>query len=240
MSADGYFLSAITGSDLKLYKLIGNNSVAQSFKPQTDATNIAFTPDLQLGVSVQDHVLIFDVRGKLLESVKFTDPISIFKFGWKQSRYIYAASGSKITLHDRKDRKIVNNIQVITSDLGSCFLSSRFTRFKQTPGTVISIAISPDDQKIACGCDNGTIMVYSLKTNTPAHLISKFNGKVTSLQFYPFKKSILVAGGEDGSIRMFDINQSLSPIQTKADVHSAPITGIAFAPCNKHFYCSVV
>lgn len=81
-------------------------------------------------------------------------------------------------------------------------------------------------------------MLHSLKTNTPSHLISNFNGKVTCVAFYPFKKNILVACGEDGTVCTYDININVQPQHFKQS-HSAPITGLAFAPCNKHFYCTV-
>lgn len=62
---------------------------------------------------------------------------------------------------------------------------------------------------------------------------------MTCVAFYPFKKSILVAGGADGSIAIWDLNIGSAPITVKKRVHSAPVSGISFAPCNKHFYCSV-
>ena len=59
------------------------------------------------------------------------------------------------------------------------------------------------------------------------------------VQFYPFKKSILLAAGDDGSIVLWDIHQKLEPYQVKKDAHLGPITDAAFAPCNKHLYCTV-
>ena len=81
---------------------------------------------------------------------------------------------------------------------------------------------------------------------------------ISCIDFYPFKKSVLVAGGKDGSIGVWDINVSSSPSVVKKRIHASAVTGnkiecsdsslltddvpfvaVCFAPCNKHFYCSV-
>ncbi|KAI8906342.1 WD40-repeat-containing domain protein [Gorgonomyces haynaldii] len=163
-------------------------------------------------------VYLYDTKGILIDHIKVNEPIQTFSFGWKSNKLIYIGT-SKMLLYDLKDRKVVKEIQ--------------------TDGAPTAIAVSTDDQKLAIGSQTGHVMVYSLKTNTPTKLQSHFEGKVTCLAFYPFKKSVLAAAGQDGSIRLWDVNQKLEPTHIKENAHTAPITGLSFAPCNKHFFCTV-
>jgi hypothetical protein len=48
-----------------------------------------------------------------------------------------------------------------------------------------------------------------------------------------------MAGGDEGTLVFWDIHSKLEPTQTKKEIHLGPITGLAFAPCNKHLYCTV-
>ena len=59
------------------------------------------------------------------------------------------------------------------------------------------------------------------------------------MAFYYFKKSQLIAGGDEGHISLWDLNSNFDPQTVKKDVHLGPITGLAYAPCNKQLYCSV-
>ena len=90
------------------------------------------------------------------------------------------------------------------------------------------------------GSTTGQIIVNSLKHGTRSPLISPFKQSVNAVAFYPFKKSIIMGAGDDGTIALWDIHQSkLDPYQLKKSIHLGPITDVAFAPCNKHLYCSV-
>jgi WD40 repeat protein len=102
------------------------------------------------------------------------------------------------------------------------------------------MAISPDDQKIAVGYTDGTLSIFSLKTNVCVELESKFKTSVTNVSFYPFKKSVIAASDYSGGIQLWDINLNQQSLYYKPHAHKSQITGLAFPPCNKHFYCSVV
>ena len=108
----------------------------------------------------------------------------------------------------------------------------------KVPSTPLTVAITADDQKIAIGCEDGSVHLFSLRTNHLSTLKGAFEGPVTKVAFYPFKKSILTAVGQDGFVRIWDLNEKIEPLESKK-VHDAPITDLAFAPCNKHFYCTV-
>lgn len=99
------------------------------------------------------------------------------------------------------------------------------------------IAANQDDSRLGL-ISNGKIYILTLKSNTLTTLNLPTKSP-SCLSFYPFKKSIFLAGFEDGSIALYDVNISSSPSIFKKMVHDAPVGGVSFAPCNKHFYCSV-
>lgn len=92
------------------------------------------------------------------------------------------------------------------------------------------MAVTTDDLKIAAALVtkdyvNASIALHSLRSNTTTYLQSPFDGPVTCLDFYPFKKSVLVAGSEDGSVATWDVNTGKSPTSIKKRIHAGPITG---------------
>jgi WD40 repeat protein len=87
------------------------------------------------------------------------------------------------------------------------------------------LAVSADDSRIAVGLENGSVALHSLKTNTSSSLATGYIGKIECCSFYPFKKNILVVGGHEGSISIWDINTN-SIIGSKKNIHLAPVSGI--------------
>jgi WD40 repeat protein len=54
------------------------------------------------------------------------------------------------------------------------------------------------------------------------------------LQYSYVKRGLLAAGGEDGSLRLWDTSVSTTAIQTYEKAHLSEIKGIAFSPSNQH------
>ncbi|XJO70943.1 hypothetical protein BDV3_000543 [Batrachochytrium dendrobatidis] len=198
-----------------------------SVTPSLDGTisDLAWSPDgktvaavTERGISLYDH---------LGSAVDFIDPpnsnelIRACSFGWKSSRYLYFGGSDRIVhVWDRKDSKLVSS----TAPLDS---------------SVNCIALSADDGKLAVGSVSGSLLVQSLKHNTSGKLSTPFVASVNQLAFYPFKKSVMAAASDDGTVALWDVNHKTDPFQVKKGAHSAPIQGLAFAPCNKNFYCTV-
>lgn len=102
---------------------------------------------------------------------------------------------------------------------------------------ITQIVANQDDSRLGL-IANAKIYILTLKSNTLTTLNLPTKNP-SCLSFYPFKKSVILAGFDDGSIAMYDVNVSSSPSIFKKMVHEAPVGGVSFAPCNKHFYCSV-
>lgn len=121
-------------------------------------------------------------------------------FGYRSARLLYIAS-KELMIYDLYKQKTIDSVNI---DKLKC------------------IAASCDDSKIAGGLKSGNIFIYSLKYKTSNTLESK--SICNSLCFYPFKKSILLCGFEDGSVYLYDLLKG-TPISTKQSVHSGPVSG---------------
>ncbi|KAI9204602.1 WD40-repeat-containing domain protein [Polychytrium aggregatum] len=106
-------------------------------------------------------------------------------------------------------------------------------------GSVECIAVSADDTKITCGGEHGQVWIHSTRSMNGAELETKFKQTVNDIAFYPFRKSIVTAAGDDGIVSVWDINHSKAPLDRKIDPHNGPIRAIAFSPVNKMMFVTV-
>ncbi|XJO70944.1 hypothetical protein BDV3_000543 [Batrachochytrium dendrobatidis] len=222
-----------------------------SVTPSLDGTisDLAWSPDgktvaavTERGISLYDH---------LGSAVDFIDPpnsnelIRACSFGWKSSRYLYFGGSDRIVhVWDRKDSKLVSStavrsMQYHVSETLESINVTHIVCVQPLDSSVNCIALSADDGKLAVGSVSGSLLVQSLKHNTSGKLSTPFVASVNQLAFYPFKKSVMAAASDDGTVALWDVNHKTDPFQVKKGAHSAPIQGLAFAPCNKNFYCTV-
>lgn len=82
--------------------------------------------------------------------------------------------------------------------------------------TVNSVAISPDNQKMATAEGDGIVKLWNIQDqsdlefgtqNQPIELNTQ-QGGITSLTFNPLNSSQLVTGGEDGTVRFWDVSNN--------------------------------
>lgn len=74
--------------------------------------------------------------------------------------------------------------------------------------TVERLVISPDSTLLACGCSDGTIMLWDLtntEMNSPAQTLVGHSGPVAALEFSPDGRW-LVSGASDRTARLWDLN----------------------------------
>lgn len=147
--------------------------------------------------------------------------MNALSFGYRSSKFLYfGGSGKVVNVWDRQEGKLASVL-------------------KGHKSAIQTLSLSTDDQRCASGSSKGDLLIHSLKHGTKSTLVSPLKQGINQVQFYPFKKSILMAGGDEGTLVFWDIHSKLEPTQAKKEIHLGPITGIAFAPCNKHLYCTV-
>jgi WD40 repeat protein len=190
-----------------------STTIGMSEVMRMKAKRIKFTKDFKLVIlTVQDKLQI-----STLEDIDTPIETRVTTDCYETSlTSIYYSANDKLQIYNRSTGKIT-----FTLDLPKITL----------------IAVNQDDSRLAI-IANEKIYILTLKTNTTTTLKLPTT-KPTSISFYPFKKSVILAGFEDGSVAMWDVNLSSSPNIYKSMVHNAPVKQVSFAPCNKHFYCSV-
>jgi WD40 repeat protein len=210
---------------------------AWTVKKQTHPVKVAWSSSFDsLFAAYRQNIHIQDIQGGLIEEIipsclKNTpvfihasqfkvEDINTLAIGYKSSRNVYYAGSNKVVrIWDRVEKK-----------------QTLLTGHKSA---INSLGLSTDDQRLASGSATGDVIVFSLKHGTRSILNSPFKQGVNQTCFYPFKKSVIMAAGDDGCICIWDIHQKLEPWQLKREAHLGPIMDVAFAPCNKHLYCSV-
>lgn len=78
------------------------------------------------------------------------------------------------------------------------------TPIKNLDSLVLSVAISPDGERLAFGTWDGTIWLWHVATGTALAELDGHTEKVYSLAFSP-DAQILVSGGQDNAIRLWDV-----------------------------------
>ncbi|CAE6415824.1 unnamed protein product [Rhizoctonia solani] len=98
------------------------------------------------------------------------------------------------------------------------------------PGSVTSMSISPDEQKFATGCDDGTISTWDLITGSPmGEQLSGHSLKVMSLAFSPDGRR-LASGSLDKKLKVWDTRTGNTENAVSIEAHFNAVASVAFAP----------
>ncbi|HKP52526.1 MAG TPA: TIR domain-containing protein [Chloroflexia bacterium] len=110
-------------------------------------------------------------------------------------------------------------------------LGERFAEIT-SPGTLFSIAFSPDGKTIASGSeDSVTLWDVATRARTGPPYFAENTGWVRSVAFSPDGKW-LASGGEDRSVVLWDVTTKVIVGQTKPE-HKDGVLGVAFSPDSK-------
>jgi WD40 repeat protein len=96
----------------------------------------------------------------------------------------------------------------------------------QIEESVWSVALSPDDDMLVCGCGSGIIMVWNLQTS---HLIRSFKGhrrRICSVAFSPLG-DMIISGSNDNAVRIWDI--SSGHCKCVLEGHSDPVLAVCWS-----------
>ncbi len=101
-------------------------------------------------------------------------------------------------------------------------------------GAVLTITFSPDGKNLVSGGEDGQILVWNLENYAASPILQTPNSPIRALVFHPQHNNTLYSGGDDGTVREFNIN----PSQDSADVRvignrPGAVTAIAVNPEGK-------
>jgi hypothetical protein len=110
--------------------------------------------------------------------------------------------------------------------------------FSNHTAPVQSLAWNYVDSHLASSSAAGEILLHSLVSGVVvANFKPRDSLSIKSINFSPFRRQIIAAGAETGSLYLWDSN-SRNLASTFAGVHNSPISAVAFSPVNHLLLCS--
>ncbi|RKP05300.1 WD40-repeat-containing domain protein [Thamnocephalis sphaerospora] len=170
----------------------------------------------QFSLAGSDGVVsVRNADGSLADTIGQGDLRGASTFGWQHGRYerrgrqvLLAGSHGVVRRWDRQDGKWLEPLQSMGRP-------------------ITAIALDVDQTHLASVSVAGQLMAHSLQ-----------RGALNAVDYSKFRKSLLLCGGDDGAVHMFDTNRSQTPLQTFQSAHGAPVKGTVFSPFNRFLMCS--
>jgi eukaryotic-like serine/threonine-protein kinase len=108
-------------------------------------------------------------------------------------------------------------------------------KFDGQLGVVLSLAYSPDGQRIASSSINpdNTFVVWEAKTGKEVKVVSGHTSQIHRLRFSPDGR-LIAASDTDGKVRLWNA-QTFKEVREKIDAHPAPVIGLSFSRDGLHF-----
>jgi len=110
--------------------------------------------------------------------------------------------------------------------------------FRSHPEPALCVEWNSTDSNVASGSKSGEINLNSIVS---ASSVAKFKHKnsmgIKDLKYSPFKKQLLAAASENGSVYIYDVNSR--QLHTHfPNYHNSPVSAIAYSPVNHLLLCS--
>eukprot|EP00164_Ancoracysta_twista_P002699 GFYU01003593.1.p1 GENE.GFYU01003593.1~~GFYU01003593.1.p1 ORF type:complete len:817 (-),score=223.66 GFYU01003593.1:113-2563(-) len=224
-SASNGVLAAAGDQGVKIWHVLtGNQTPIKSFTPHTKTANcVRWNHNNQVLVSAGDdgRIVLSHTTGAwlgTLESFKQDAPTTP-----EEINTLCFSSGSRYLCSGGDD------CIVKVWDLKK---KERIKSFSGHTDVITAVTFSSNDSHVASGGLSGDILLHSVVNGqTVATLSNKDSQAVKCLQYSPFKRNLLAAAEDDGSVRVWDTNhRSVHTLFNQT--HEAPCNAIAFSPVN--------
>jgi WD40 repeat protein/tRNA A-37 threonylcarbamoyl transferase component Bud32 len=215
-SPDGRYVAAVTWDGIRIWNA-NNAKEVMTLSGHEVMFAVAFSPDGQRILSnSQEAIQIWDFsNGKEVMTLWKGYDLS---YGWRPS--CYSPDGKYIATGGRKEIKIWNAIT-----------GAEIMTIRGHAGPIVSIAFSPESERLSsCGFD-GTIKVWDVATGENTRTLYGHQGPVSYVAFTP-NGDQLVSGGCDGTIKVWDTTIDRETMKLIGRHHF--VTSVAFSPDGNH------
>ena len=108
-----------------------------------------------------------------------------------------------------------NSARIVLAGAGEVWMADRdsgeeLQRYQGAEGTVLEVAVSPDDRWVAAGTLEGAVQLWDLENGAPVLSLDLHDRRVVGLDFEPNGQALWTASW-DGSARRIDLTDLLTP-----------------------------
>ena len=97
-------------------------------------------------------------------------------------------------------------------------------------GRVLSVAISPNNQKVAASTSRGRIIIWDIETGKRQNVLSEDNKtpRIHTVKFHPDESNIIVSGNNQGEIALWDLQGDSRKTEKRYDGDYQQVFALSF------------
>jgi outer membrane protein assembly factor BamB/predicted nucleic acid-binding Zn-ribbon protein len=228
ISPDGETL-ACANADIEIWSLRTRQQI-RTLETACWASAVAISPDGKILVSGGEDpvdetgsIEIWDLqKGEILQDLY---PDAVYAVAISADGKILASAGSKARAESTENKEEAGLIQVRRLDTRELLHA-----LVETSGKVSSVAVSPDGQVLASGCQDGSVKLWDLKTGQVQRILLGHSLAVNCVTISA-DGNVLASGSGDKTVRLWNAHTG-ELLQTLAD-HAERVAAVAFSPDGK-------
>ena len=224
-SASIYAVGSFQG---KIYTASGDKFVARwdiesgmqdNFSIKTDSSIYAIqflqnSPFLILGTTAGAfHIIDIENKKEIRFIVQHSSPIFCIRENSSKNKVCISDADGNISIWDKTTWELILFIPLLV-------------------GKIRDILFSSEGDQMYVACQDGTIRIFDTYFNEIKSLVAHKEG-VNSLAFFPLKKNVLISGGKDGFLRVWNLKTEECLLQIPA--HNFGIYRILFIKDGMYF-----